>query len=714
MARICRGQGSSVAPLFVVLLFAPLVAAVSNAIAQQLYEQPQLVIDPGMHTGVIRGVGIDNTGRFAVTGGEDETLRVWSASDGTLLRTIRMPMGPGYVGKVFALGISPDGSLIVASGPNDKAIYMFGTQTGKMITRIADVSNIVCSLAFSPDGRYLAAGLCAPRYGDGSTTKGGLRVYDHDKLWAEAFHDLGYASDIYGLSFAADGRLATASFDGVVRLYDRNFKLMVFPRRSPRGDGLFRIAFNPRGNVLVVGHSDSRAVDLFDGNSLRPLQAPEGEAERGDLSHVAWSNDGKTLYASGGYANRYGSSFWAWANAGSGERRLSLNTAISISDLAALPDGNLLVVAQDPFIGLMEPGGKYRWSHRSPNADFRNQYDILAVSGDGALVDFGFDIGGKAPLRFDVRSLKLIIRDPKTDFQTRRAVQDGLPISLWRNGPNVYFGDPPFKEIRLRGGEFSRSLAINYSTGRFVLGTDSSLLAYDTTAKRLWTRDTPGQAQAVNISGDGRLLVAAYSDGTIRWHRMDDGRELLALYVLADQQNWVAWTPEGFYGATPGAFGVLKWHVNRGFDVAADAVPVSAIPRLRRPDALPLVLQEMEMARALGIADLKAARRDVQIATHSAKAPGARLHVLTIGVSDYGEKAKDLRLKFAHRDAQDVATALLDTQGGGLMPRSCPSFCKTMALTKLEFRMRSMQSNTTWQPARVATSPLSCSPGMGR
>ena len=69
---------------------------------------------------------------------------------------------------------------------------------------------------------------------------------------------------------------------------------------------------------------------------------------------------------------------------------------------------------------------------------------------------------------------------------------------------------------------------------------------------------------------------------------MDDGRELLALYVLADKQNWVAWTPEGFYGATPGAFGVLRWHVNRGFDAAAETVPVSDIPRLRRPDALPL------------------------------------------------------------------------------------------------------------------------------
>lgn len=60
----------------------------------------------------------------------------------------------------------------------------------------------------------------------------------------------------------------------------------------------------------------------------------------------------------------------------------------------------------------------------------------------------------------------------------------------------------------------------------------------------------------------------------------------------------------------------------------------------------------METARALGLADLKAARRDVQIVTKSTKAPGARLHVLTIGISDYGDKARNLRLNFAARDAQ--------------------------------------------------------------
>ena len=207
-------------------------------------------------------------------------------------------------------------------------------------------------------------------------------------------------------------------------------------------------------------------------------------------------------------------------------------------------------------------------------------------------------------------------------------------------------GDSPTldgKPIKLQPYERSISLAIHPDGSRFVLGADWSLQAIDAKGQRLWTRDVPSVVWAVNISGDGRLVVAAYGDGTIRWHRMDDGRELLALFVLADKQNWVAWTPEGFYGATAGAFGVLQWQVNRGFDAAADTVPVNAIPTLRRPDALALVLQELETARALGIADLKAARRDVQIATGSTKAPGARLHVLTIGISDYGDKAKNLQ-----------------------------------------------------------------------
>jgi hypothetical protein len=54
--------------------------------------------------------------------------------------------------------------------------------------------------------------------------------------------------------------------------------------------------------------------------------------------------------------------------------------------------------------------------------------------------------------------------------------------------------------------------------------------------------------------------------------------------------------------------------------------------------------------------------------------PRARLHVLTVGISEYGGKAGNLRLNFAARDAQDVASALLNTQEGGLYAQVKPMF----------------------------------------
>jgi WD40 repeat protein len=670
MADIFRGQGSAIARSLA-LLPALLFAAVANAPAMiaELYDQPVLVVDPGMHTAPIKSLAVDAAGRLAVTGSDDKTVRVWSLTDGKLLQTIRIPAGPGDVGKIYAVAMSPDGALVAAGGwtlrtPNarEHAIYLLDTRTGKMTARIAGVPNVTTSLAFSSDGRHLAAGFFHTS---------GLRVYDRDGLWTEVFRDTDYGDDIYGVTFAADGRLATASLDGEIRLYDRAFKPLVAPRIAPGGDQPIRIAFNPDGTILAVGYEDEATVDLFDGHSLKPLPRPNVDGlHDGNLNNVTWSKDGETLYAGGAYSRGRVNFVLAWANAGRGERRALPAGTNTVSGLAALPDGRLLVAAQDPFLALLEPDGGPRWTRASPKADLRDQYDTLAVSADGTIVDFGFELEGKSPLRFDLRALKLS-RDPPADNQTTRAKQAGLAIERWRNGLSPTLdGDP----IELWRYERSRSLAIHPDGSRFVLGTEWNLRAVDARGERLWQRTAPETVWAVNITGDGRLVVAAYGDGTIRWHRMDDGRELLALLVLADKQNWVAWTPEGFYGARPGAFGVLQWQINPGFEAAADTVPVHAIPRLRRPDALALVLQELETARALGIADLKAARRDVQIATGSKKAPGARLHVLTIGVSDYGDKARDLRLKFAHRDAQDVASALVNTQDGGLYAEVKPMF----------------------------------------
>jgi WD domain, G-beta repeat len=115
MARFWRRRAGAIVAalaLFAALFIAPARAQEAN----DLYDRPVLAVDPGMHTAVIWSQAVDPEGRFAVTGSADRTVRIWSAADGKLLRTIWIPVGPDPVGDIYAVAISPDGSTIAAGG----------------------------------------------------------------------------------------------------------------------------------------------------------------------------------------------------------------------------------------------------------------------------------------------------------------------------------------------------------------------------------------------------------------------------------------------------------------------------------------------------------------------------------------------------------------------------------------------------------------------
>ncbi len=332
-------------------------------------------------------------------------------------------------------------------------------------------------------------------------------------------------------------------------------------------------------------------------------------------------------------------------------------------------------------LGLIGARGEPIWTVAAPILNFRNQADVMRVSEDGKVVDFGYRGLGQPVLRFDVMSLTLSSPPPNQDL-TFAPYREGLTIDGWRTGtsPTLDGRALPFERY-----DIARSLAVAPDAKRFFLGSQFALTAFDDAGTQKWRWQSRNEVWAVNASRDGRIVVAAYQDGAIRWHRADDGRELLALQVLPNKDeptkwDWVLWTPEGFYEATPGAQDALKWVVNHGPDSPATTLPVSAIPKLHRPDALPLVLTELETARALGVDDITQARLDVQAKTGSAKPPGGVLHVLAIGVEKFGDKAGTLHLDYAAEDAHDVATALLESQKGA---RGKPSLYADVSATYL-------------------------------
>jgi hypothetical protein len=355
---------------------------------------------------------------------------------------------------------------------------------------------------------------------------------------------------------------------------------------------------------------------------------------------------------------------FAWDRGGLGdERRMTYCASDTAADVGALPGGRILVAAMAPCLGLMDARGESVWTLAPPILDYRDHADDMRVSANGKVVDFGYGHPGVAVLRFDVSALTLST-SPPSDGLTFAPNREGLPIDGWRNENTPTLNGQPLPLVQY---DRARSLAIAPDAKRFFLGSMFALAAFDDTGAQKWRQPSRNEVWAVNASKDGRIIVTADNDGAIRWHRADDGRELLTLQVLPNRNgaakwDWVLWTPEGFYEATPGAEEVLKWVVNHGPDSAASVLPVSAIAKLHRPNALSSVLDELETARALGLDDISEARRDVQAKTGSAKPPGGALHVLAIGLDKFGDNAGNLHLDYAAEDAHDVASALLESQ----------------------------------------------------
>src|SRR5580693_6486472 len=138
--------------------------ALENAIKACPSQDPILRIETGMHVAVIRSIGVDRACHIAATGSEDKTVRVWSLPDGRLLRTLRVPIGPGNGGRIYAVAISPDGRWIAAGGWDAQGqvnhqhfVYVFDAATGAMVARVGPFGNVINNLAFSSDGRWLAA-----------------------------------------------------------------------------------------------------------------------------------------------------------------------------------------------------------------------------------------------------------------------------------------------------------------------------------------------------------------------------------------------------------------------------------------------------------------------------------------------------------------------------------------------------------------------------
>ncbi|MGO9744472.1 MAG: caspase family protein, partial [Roseiarcus sp.] len=632
--------------------------------------KPFLRIETGMHVATISRIGVDAACRRLATSSDDKTVRIWSLPDGRLEQTIRLPIGDGDGGKVYAAGLSPDGRTLAAGGYDafyDKqgsdALYLVDLASGA-VRRLGAWPSVIDSIAWSPDGSKVAVGLYA----------GGVRVFAATS-GREAMSDPAYGDRVEGLAFGVDGALFSASWDGAVRRYGKTLALEV--KSGPlAGKRPFGVAVRPDGSRLAVGFLDEAKAAILDARMLKTIAAADTRGiDNGDLSSVAWSNDG-TQFAAGGQAQVFSKGAWKQFvrrfDANGHQRGTDAFAALNaIQDLRACGDG-FVFASGEPSFGLLDANGSPRTLRGPDVADMRDKLGpAFAVSADAARVRFGLGYGETQPVLFDLAAAT-VADSPSAPADLVAARVEGLPIEARENEYRPTFGGA---KIALDKYEKSRALALRRDGHGFALGTNFWVRAFDASGHPLWKRPGPGDACGVDYAAADKLLVVAYNDGTIRWLRASDGAELLALFVEPQSRKWVAWTPSGYYMASAGGEDLIGWHLNRGWSQLADFFPASQFrAQFNRPDIVKLVLTTLDEAQAVKRAN-EATEREAAPAKPSAFPPVVTILSPAEGASVTGDT---VAIDYALRSPSGLAIDRLDVLVDG-QPVTASGFTATEA-----------------------------------
>lgn len=539
--------------------------APSNPGAAAGSQRTSVTLDPGTHVAAIRQIAVDAAEKIIVTASDDKTARIWDIASGRLLKTLHLPAGPENIGRLYAAAISPQGRLALAGttappeGPH--RIYFYDLASMAFIKAVDARGGDIKSLQWSPDGMLLAAAYAgAPAF----------RVFDDA---GELLHEERLPADAWSITLSRDGLLALPVSDGTVRIYGiaGEVRLLATLRGAlpdPRG-----VQFSPDGDLLAVGYLSRTSarevqVDVFDVTTQALSKSfVFDDIAHGNLRNVAWQRDGAALYAAGsGYRGRndFIVKRISWPQGEVSDARAASN---SITDLLPLSDNRVLFSTVEPAWGVVR-GPEAKTMAAPQSAQFL-EADLLTTSDDARTVAWRF-APGEPRHSFSINR-RDVVRGERDAKRAPRTAGKRIAVGVWENSFDLTIAGRP---VEMAPTEISRAVAMLPDESAVLLATSRTLRRIEADGYERWRVPLATEARAVNVSADGRVLVVAMADGTLRWRRVQDGAMLMSLFPARDGR-WVLWNEEGYYDAARNGDALIGWTVNRPGGERADYYPMS-------------------------------------------------------------------------------------------------------------------------------------------
>ncbi len=546
--------------------------------------RPIIRVDPGTHSAPATGIRFFDKGTKIVTVSLDKTIRIWRSRDFKLLRTLRIPIDFGLEGRLYFADVNPQGTRLVAGGhtcfewEKRACLYVFDLKTGRMLQRVSGLRGTIANLKFSSDGKTLAVGM----------TEGGVVFFNALDFSVKA-KDEAFGSAAAGLDTSANGYTAVSGLDGYLRIYDSAFKL-VARQKIPDLKMIGSTFFSPDGSKLLLGSFETPRFEILSFPALQKIGFVDLNIQVGNqltLRNVFWSSSGDYLFGSGDSQDSHKSVIYRWQAKALGKPLLFQIPTHRIEGMRAFIDDKLMFSTEDGFVGTADKNGTILATSEQAIIQFPEDSRAFQLSKDGSIVAFPTSQDEHKTIVFDTKIpgvVEALTSLPK--LMPANRLSQKFDLTLWKDS------DKPMLNGRrlemLNAFEKGRCFAIAPKDKALVLGTEAALRAYNKKGDLLWkTILASGAAWNVAVTPNGKLVVATLSDGSIRWYRMSDGREMLALFFHANQRDWMLWRPDGYYASSELGDNMIGWHVDRGKDIEPDFYRAVQFERqFYRPDLL--------------------------------------------------------------------------------------------------------------------------------
>lgn len=130
---------------------------------QALAQGPRIVINPMGHSAKIHNLLFTPDGKKIVSVSEDKTIRLWDAEKGEMIRKFESQIGDGWEGMLYSSAISPDSKLLAVAGypvgsEKQNYIVIIDLEKNVQVSTAIGHTNVINGLCFSGSGAYLASG----------------------------------------------------------------------------------------------------------------------------------------------------------------------------------------------------------------------------------------------------------------------------------------------------------------------------------------------------------------------------------------------------------------------------------------------------------------------------------------------------------------------------------------------------------------------------